>query len=343
MFVKRYHSPFQLKCLPIVTSILFTILSISIFAHLVSNIVPTDIATVTKQTKTAIERKRGSRRCVPYTAADPRPFFERDFPQLNIPQRMSTKSDDDIARELRSLRLLILATARNVENQIDQFRKSTEVLIGLFHPSSFILICESDSSDNTVKKISAWPRVELYTYGNLSDIYPERTERIAFCRNKLLNVARQISADYILMTDADLFAANIPSLLSNFRYNRDEWSVMTTNSNVYYDIWALRTLSDSVLNFDVWQRIWQLSREKKYCDKSVSDQLLGNHQRLIPFERGLVEVRSAFNGAALYKANATNGCYYSGANSTCEHVPFHLCIRDKNHGRIFINPEFLVY
>ena len=261
---------------------------------------------------------------------------------MNLPRKTSRKSDEDIIRELHSLRLLVLATARNVERAIDEFRKSTEAITDLFHPSSRILVCESDSSDETVKKLSAWPRAQLYTYSNLSAIYPERSERIAFCRNKLLNVSRQFPADYLLMTDVDIFAASIPAFISNFRYNRDEWSVMTANSGVYYDIWAVRTLSDSVLNFDVWHRIWQIEGENQNCGQSAFDEFVTKHLRSIPFARGLIEVRSAFNGAGLYKVNETDGCHYSGANKTCEHVPFHLCIREKHHSRIFINPEFLV-
>ena len=332
MFATRRRPLSKLKCSLITTIVLFTILSISLFANLVSYIISTE----------NFLEKISHFTCLPYTEPDPRPFFERDFHQLDVPRRKSRKSDEDITRELHSLRLLVLATARNVEKEIDKFRRSTEAIIDLFHPSSRILVCESDSSDKTLEKLSAWPRAQLYTYGNLSIVYPERTERIAFCRNKLLNVSREIPADYLLMTDVDMFAGSIPSLISNFRYNRDKWAAMRASSGVYYDIWALRTLSDSVLNYDVWHRIWQINRENKYCGQSVTDQIVGNHQRPIPVERGLIEVRSAFNGVGLYKANETNGCYYSGANSTCEHVPFHLCIREKNHGRIFINPEFLV-
>lgn len=297
-------------------------------------------STATTLQQTVIQTTSTPMNCIPYTVPDSRPFFERDFPQVNVPQRISNKSNEDL---LRSLRLLILATACNVEKYIDKFRKSTEAILDLFHPSSRILICESDSSDKTVDKLLKWSRAQLYTYGHMSSIYPARSERIAFCRNKLLNVSREITADYLLMTDLDVFASKIPAFISSFRYNTDQWAAMTASSGIYYDIWALRTLSDSVMNFDVWHRISKIqSEEKSYCSQSVTDQIIGNHQKLIPVHRGLVEVRSAFNGAGLYKANLTYGCTYSGANTTCEHVPFHQCIREKNHGRIFINPEFLV-
>jgi len=118
---------------------------------------------------------------------------------------------------------------------------------------------------------------------------------------------------------------------------------MTATSNdAYYDIWALRTLSDSVMNYDVWHRIWAIQGNGTFCSDSVVNQLVGNHQKHIPIERGLIEVRSAFNGAGLYRTKMAYGCLYSGKGTVCEHVSFHLCIRDKHQGRIFINPEFII-
>jgi hypothetical protein len=276
--------------------------------------------------------------------SDNRSFFEREPPQLNLPRRISYSSDQHLFNYLSSLRLNVLSTARNVAPKIDHFRNHVEPIVALFHPSSRILICESDSTDKTVEKLYKWPRAQVYKYGSISKSYPNRPDRIAFCRNKLLDIAHEITSDYILVVDLDIFSAELSAFLTNFRYNTDDWSVMTASSSgSYYDIWALRTLSDSNLNFDVWHRVWDLSRSNKsYCFQSLVDQIIGNNQKQIPIDHSLIEVRSAFNGAGLYKTNVTYGCKYSGANSTCEHVPFHLCIREKNQGRIFINPAFLL-
>ena len=318
--------------------LIFISLFIILVVYLFPEFIPSIISTLHKILWAIIEIN-----CIPYKVSDPRPFFERELTQTNLPHRISKKSEQDVVRQFQSLRLLILATARDVEEDIDAFRNSTEAILDLFHPSSRILICESDSSDKTVDKLLIWPRIQLYTYGKLSNIYPNRPDRIAFCRNKLLNVSRQFAADYLLIADVDVFASSIDAFISNFRYDTDQWSVMTANSRIYYDIWALRTLSDSVVNFDVWHRIWKIQRkERKYCRQSVVDQYVGNHQVPLLVDHGLIEVRSAFNGAGIYKANLTVGCEYSGANKTCEHVSFHLCIREKHHGRIFINPQFLL-
>ncbi|CAF1582365.1 unnamed protein product [Adineta ricciae] len=282
--------------------------------------------------------------CEPYTISENRSFFERDYPQANLPQEISNSSYQDSLRQLRSFRLVVLSCARNIENHIETYRNYIEPIIDLFHPSSSIHILESDSTDQTIVKLRQWSRVHVYFYGRLSRSISDRTERLAYCRNILLDKAHTLSADYIFMIDFDIFAMPVSSFLTNFKYHHNDWSVMTaTTKGHYYDIWALRTLSDSVMNYDIWHRIWNLTKSPEhYCSESLVNQIIGVHTKQIPAERGLIEVRSGFGGAALYKLNSTRGCRYNGTGPTCEHVPFHSCIREKHQGRIFINPAFRI-
>jgi hypothetical protein len=280
-------------------------------------------------------------KCIPLNTSNSRPFFELEPPQLNLPRRISSSERDNLRDRLRSLRLALVGCARNTEQNIDKFKKHVESIVDLFHPTSRIIIIESDSTDNTLAKLRQWPRAEVYTYGNLLKTIPERPARIAYCRNKLLDKARQLKADYMLVIDVDIFAANVSSFLSNFEYDTNDWSVMTANLiEKYYDIWALRTLSDSILNFDVWHRIWALQLAHGYCYDSLSKNIIEIHQKTYPPDRNILEVRSAFDGAGLYKMSATEGCNYSGYFHKCEHVPFHICMREKNQAKIFINPKF---
>lgn len=282
--------------------------------------------------------------CQPYNASDSRSFAEREPLQLNLPRRISKLSRDNLLQTLRSLRLVVVACAYNVEKEVAKFRIHVDKIVDLFDESSRILIFESDSSDDSLANLRRWSRAEIFTGGNLKPTIPDRSERIAYCRNVLLDKARAFNPDYLLTLDVDMFAGGVATFLSNFDYDMKDWSAMTGNiRGSYYDIWALRTLSDSNLNFDVWHRVWALIRDPlKYCGQTITDQIIGIHQKAIPIGRDLLEVRSAFGAAALYKKNSTNNCYYSGANTTCEHVPFHLCMREKNQARIFINPRFCI-
>jgi len=145
----------------------------------------------------------------------------------------------------------------------------------------------------------------------------------------------------MLILDVDIFAANVSSFLTNFDYDPDDWSVMTANLiDPYYDIWALRTLSDTVLNYDVWHRVWGMQHITNYCQDSLIDNTVRIHQKPFPMKLGVLEVRSAFGGAGLYNMEATTYCNYSGEGHTCEHVLFHLCMREANQAKIFINSRF---
>ncbi len=79
---------------------------------------------------------------------------------------------------------------------------------------------------------------------------------IAYCHNELLNKAHELTHDYILVVDFHALTSNISVFVSNFRYNTDDGSVIPASaSDAYYNVWAARTLSDSILNFDVWRKI----------------------------------------------------------------------------------------
>ncbi|CAF3425788.1 unnamed protein product [Rotaria sp. Silwood1] len=181
------------------------------------------------------------------------------------------------------------------------------------------------------------------------------TARIASCRNTLLQQVREEvpSFDYYLVLDVDVGSSpsfDIKDFLSNFIYERFSWIAMTaTQRTEYYDIWALRI--KSILPFDCWQRIKELT--SFFIDRTfLTKHLVKIHQEPIPRNISLIEVESAFGGAALYDAKYLNiACSYEGNNEhgwwwnneQCEHVSFHLCIqRYANEKKIYINPRFQI-
>ncbi|CAF0915989.1 unnamed protein product [Adineta steineri] len=341
MVLRRYLK-YLLSIATIICLNFIIIIYVTEFLNLTSLFSISDNTTSTNPTHLLLITPANS--CRQFTVSDNHPFFEREYPQLNLPRRLSNLSYENNLHQLHSLRLIVIACARNIESYIDKYRSHIEPILDLFHSSSRILILESDSNDKTVEKLYQLSRTQVYAYAKMSKIYPNRTNRLAFCRNILLDKAHDLKADYIFVTDPDIFAVKISSFLSNFQYNINDWSVMTASTNgLYYDIWALRTLSNSVMNYDVWHRICELiNPENNYCYQSATNLIIGIHQKHIPIEYGLIEVRSAFGGAGLYRAKSTYKCKYNGENSTCEHVPFHLCVREKNQARIFINSQFQI-
>jgi len=181
------------------------------------------------------------------------------------------------------------------------------------------------------------------------------TARIALCRNSLLQQARGelSSLDYYLVIDVDVGSSSsfrVEDFLTNFIYPRNSWIAMTATQRAeYYDIWALRI--ESILPFDCWQRIKQLT--SFIIDQSfLTERLVQIHQKPIPRNISLIEVQSAFGGAALYNAKFLNKkCLYNGRidnalwedSEQCEHVPFHQCIQQyAGEQKIYINPQFQI-
>ena len=122
-----------------------------------------------------------------------------------------------------------------------------------------------------------------------------------------------------------------------------------TQRENYYDIWALRV--KPVLLYDCWQLISQLTWF--FIDRSfITERLVQVHQVPIPRNISLIEVESAFGGAALYNEKYLNdGCSYNGQmtdvwwrpDEQCEHVPFHYCIRKSApEQKLYINPQFKI-
>ena len=122
-----------------------------------------------------------------------------------------------------------------------------------------------------------------------------------------------------------------------------------TQRSEYYDIWALRL--ESILPFDCWMVINQL-RSLIISRSFLVENIVTIHQIAIPRNRSLIEVQSAFGGAALYNGkylnrkcsyNGTIGSGYWNTYETCEHVSFHQCLRrNANEQQIYINPQFQI-
>jgi len=251
---------------------------------------------------------------------------------------------------LKNYLLMVAVCARNVEQNLPLFRKNIENITSLFGQYR-IFIGESDSSDRTLTYLHQWSqvnnRVIVKTYGNLSHIHLLRSDRIAYCRNDLLNEIQQTHLfqksqnAFYMVADADINAQlNQLNFLSNFDYVFTEWGAMTANQHSgYYDIWALR---NDVVNYDCWHVADNIFIQLFTLNQAV-EFYVGVHQKTIPSNHSLISVKSAFGGAAIYQKKYINGCKYSGYDShkICEHVSFNLCVT-RNGGRIFINPKFLI-
>lgn len=251
---------------------------------------------------------------------------------------------------LKKCSLVVTACTRNVGHNLPEFRKKIENIASLFE-DYHIFIGESDSSDETLLLLRRWSektdRVTIKTYGNLSHTIRRRSERIAYCRNTILDEARNhhlfrsSNKAFYMAVDADINnRLDQSSFLSNFDYSTDDWGAMTASQYAgYYDIWALRT---DVVNYDCWQMAKNVLVILATLNLAV-ERFISIHQKPIPSNHSLIPVYSAFGGAAIYQIRYLDKCRYSGYQSheICEHVPFNLCVT-RNRGRTFINPKFQI-
>jgi hypothetical protein len=251
---------------------------------------------------------------------------------------------------LKNCSLIITVCGRNVESHLSVFRWNIENIASLFG-EYHIFIGESDSTDKTLIYLRQWSekndRVTIKTYGNLSHSIAGRSDRIAYCRNDLLDEARSTDLfrlpkhTFYMVADADTNTRlNRSIFLSNFDYLIDEWGAMTASQySGYYDIWALR---NDVVNYDCWHIVHNLLVIFVTFNRVV-EIYINIHQKSIPSNHSLIPVNSAFGGAAIYQIKYLNECRYSGYESfaICEHVSFNLCVT-RNGGKIFINPKFQI-
>ena len=125
------------------------------------------------------------------------------------------------------------------------------------------------------------------------------------------------------MDDINSSGKFVDSIETSFKY--DDWNVLAGNqTGNYYDIWALR--QPGYIDYDCW---------KDHRGDETQKIIEGTHYE----SKGLIPVKSAFGGIAIYKIDKIGECKYVGeyADGTeqCEHVEFHKCIKN-----VFINTDF---
>jgi hypothetical protein len=210
-----------------------------------------------------------------------------------------------------------------------------------------VIVYENDSTDKTLEGLQTWSKqlnipVEIISETNVPG---NRIQRLVIGRNVLLNAVWKVSPDpdYILLLDMDEVVENLEGVETCLDLP-DQWGVCCTNQrDVYYDLWALRTL-DNWCDCDVWyDSHCAATRERKY--------------RFISQDSPPIEVKSCFGGAALYnykqevKPLVQMGAHYEAFDygyfrkneiNTCEHVLFHQMMHNLNTNfKVYIQPRML--
>jgi hypothetical protein len=218
------------------------------------------------------------------------------------------------------------------------------------------IIVESDSEDDTLSCLDDLSKLKnnffYYSYGRLKSKIPLRTDRIAYCRNKYLQLVKDSilknvnQADILMVVDFDNVHSNLDpvNFQKNFKYPYfHEWNASCCNStNFYYDLWALR--APHMINYDCWRMYDKLKKKGYSSFVSYFYSVMRKHKKII-HNQDPIRVVSAFGGCALYKLPLPSSSKYIGIRSDgselCEHVSLNKSIIN-NGGSIFIHPSFIV-
>jgi glycosyltransferase involved in cell wall biosynthesis len=215
-----------------------------------------------------------------------------------------------------------------------------------------VLLVESDSTDDTLAVLAQaaadWPTLRYLSEGSLRERLPQRTARIAHCRNVCLDeLARNplyAEVSHVVVADLDRVCHDLtPAALASCWGPQApaEWSVCAANQgDWYYDLWALR--HPVWCPGDVWQEHAQLLPLLGPTEATNVTQF-ARMVHIAP-DRPWIEVHSAFGGLAVYRRDALLAARYVGLDAegreVCEHVTLHAQIRATG-GHIFINPALI--
>ena len=245
--------------------------------------------------------------------------------------------------------ICILGACKNSEPFLPAVLANLDTVSSWFRETR-VVIYENDSTDRTHEMLMDWAAVKQHNVhrqiireSNLNARFSDRAIRLAYIRNTLLCHIPP-GFDYFMMVDLDdVFTRPVrkESFDSCFAL-KDKWDIVTANGyEGYYDIWPLRI--PGVIEFDCWQKYYELWRSKKYTQKEATYEAIEKFKDYMCAVKEPMYVDGAFNVAMISKVSIIRPCCrYSGLTdgvSCTEHYPFQKCLR--SHGaRILFNPDF---
>ena len=254
-------------------------------------------------------------------------------------------------KSIAESQILLAGPVRNVAHTIQNEVETLTASLGGFKEVHCFVV-ESDSSDDTLKKLEELQGlIKNFSYvsaGKLSEKYQRRTDRIALCRNLIIDEVKSNpkfkDIDFIAMADLDGMNGLVtPEKIAQCWEVDEPWDVITANQlGEYYDIWGL---SHSFWNpMDCWEQKQQL--ENILGDDMAQNIAVTCKQSPIDPRADLIEVDSAFGGLGIYTREAFLAGRYAGTDDraggidVADHIPFHRELREKGY-RIFINPALI--
>jgi len=216
----------------------------------------------------------------------------------------------------------------------------------IFGSVAFFVV-ESDSKDDALRTLeqikSLNANFEFVSLGNLSRIYPDRFDRLRFCRNRYVQEIRENENyqkyDFVLVVDFDIKNRSLNlTPLRSLLFDHEWCALFTNQKGPYYDILALRKPgwieSDCFKNYEYLAKTMDRGKAKELA--------IFSQMKKIPRSSVLVEVESAFGGMGIYRKEIFERFDYALTSeqkrSESEHISLHEKITTSG-GSLFIVPE----
>jgi glycosyltransferase involved in cell wall biosynthesis len=251
--------------------------------------------------------------------------------------------------ELSASTVVVAGVIRDGESQLSATIRRLRSALETSAQLHWVVI-ESDSSDQTgliLNDLSkSIPNFRFECLGDLRHSIQERTERLAVCRNRYLEIIAEDpvldEADYVVVADLDGINNLVDASAIASCWSRTDWDVCFANqAGPYYDIWTLRHPewcpgnSRSELQF--------LNRHRRTSYRNLDASVYSRMIQIEP-DSAWIQVTSAFGGLAVYRRSSLRGRNYSHLDDSqhvcCEHVPLNLSLSQAG-GRLLINPALI--
>lgn len=259
-------------------------------------------------------------------------------------QHLKPLENNIILNRLKNRTIAFLGCARNIAPNIADSLNILHKLGALFKKYS-IYVFENDSNDNSRQLLINYENnneIKLIYEDDVELKLPQRTDRIAYARNKLREVALKNNYDFYAPVDLDgviTSSDKIESLISPFEFE-DVWDAcFPVNRDFYYDIWALR--ASGLLETDYMDLYHRIPSAIK-ADKALAAVIQPAQSLINKDLRGWIQVQSAFGGLAYYKSEAYLNANYAGnidGGILCEHVYLNQKLISQNK-KLYICPKF---
>ena len=204
-------------------------------------------------------------------------------------------------------------------------------------------VYENDSTDGTAACLDVfaagneWATVEHDTLGGADSrgFEPERTVRLAHCRNKCQEWVRQnaADADWVIVLDLDPHGGfSVEGV-----FNSIDWlgRVARPAGMASFSLWAEAREEGKpphIAQYDSWA-----ARPNWWRDRREEIGFVWFSMLLFPVGAPPVPMNSAFGGLAVYRTEAflAPGVAYAGGD--CEHVALHKAMQEAGY-QLYLNP-----